>query len=84
MLPKFSQSCHDVISAWMGMLSSDGKCEIDVWPFLQNLTCDVISRTAFGSSYAEGEKIFQLLRIQGYLVATAKWNKPILRQDHTY
>jgi len=61
------------------MLSSDGKCEIDVWPFLQNLTRDVISRTAFGSGYAEGEKIFQLLRIQGYLVATAKWNKPILR-----
>ncbi|ESW05214.1 hypothetical protein PHAVU_011G161500 [Phaseolus vulgaris] len=58
MLPKFSQSCHEVISAWMRMLSSDGKCEIDVWPFLQNLTRDVISRTAFGSSYAEGEKIF--------------------------
>ncbi|KAL9297987.1 hypothetical protein ACSQ67_023883 [Phaseolus vulgaris] len=83
MLPAFSQSCHDVISTWMRMLSSDGKCEIDVWPFLQNLTRDVISRTAFGSSYAEGEKIFQLLRIQGYLVATAKWNKPILRHIPT-
>jgi len=41
----------------MGMLSSDGKCEIDIWPFLQKLTCDVISRTAFGSSYAEGQNI---------------------------
>ncbi|KAL9297994.1 hypothetical protein ACSQ67_023890 [Phaseolus vulgaris] len=72
MLPKFSQSCHDVISAWMRMLSSDGKCEIDVWPFLQNLTRDVISRTAFGSSYAEGEKIFELLRIQGHIPTPAK------------
>jgi len=64
----------------MGMLSSDGKCEIDVTPFLQKLTCDVISRTAFGSSYAEGEKIFQLFRIQGHLIMTAKYtNKPILR-----
>ncbi|KAL9297988.1 hypothetical protein ACSQ67_023884 [Phaseolus vulgaris] len=72
MLPKFSQSCHDVISAWMEMLSSDGKCEIDVWPFLQNLTRDVISRTAFGSSYAEGEKIFELLRIQGHIPTPAK------------
>jgi len=64
----------------MGMLSSEGKCEIDVWPFIQNLTGDVISRTAFGSSYAEGEKIFRLLRIQGYLVTTARYmDKPILR-----
>jgi len=63
----------------MGMLSSDGKCEIDVSPFLQKLTCEVISRTAFGSSYAEGEKIFQLLKIQGRLIRTTKdMNKPIL------
>ncbi|ESW05208.1 hypothetical protein PHAVU_011G161100 [Phaseolus vulgaris] len=79
MLPAFSQSCNDVISVWMGMLSSDGKCEIDVSPFLQKLTCEVISRTAFGSSYAEGEKIFQLLKIQGRLIRTTKdMNKPIL------
>ncbi|KAK7342755.1 hypothetical protein VNO80_25711 [Phaseolus coccineus] len=84
MLPAFSQSCHDVISKWMGMLSSDGKCEIDVWPFLRKLTCDVISRTAFGSSYAEGEKIFQLLGIQGRLIMTQKYtNKPILRHIPT-
>ncbi|WVZ03776.1 hypothetical protein V8G54_024582 [Vigna mungo] len=75
MLPAFSQSCHDLISEWMGMLSSDGKCEINVWPFIQNLTRDVISRTAFGSSYAEGKKIFQLLRIQEKLVITAKYHK---------
>jgi len=80
MLPAFSQSCHDVIREWMEMLSSDGKCEIDVFPFLRNLTRDVISRTAFGSSYVEGKKIFQLLKIQGHLVMTAKYkNTPILR-----
>ncbi|XP_027354513.1 11-oxo-beta-amyrin 30-oxidase-like [Abrus precatorius] len=67
MLPAFSQSCHDMISAWSEMLSSDGTGEIDVWPFLQNLSRDVISRTAFGSSYAEGTKIFELLKMQGYL-----------------
>jgi len=81
MIPAFSQSCYDMISMWEGMLSSDGKCEIDVFPFLQNLSRDAISRTAFGSSYAEGEKIFQLLKMQGYLVMmTAKYNNiPILR-----
>jgi len=59
-----------MISKWKGLLSSDGTCEVDVWPFLQNLTCDVISRTAFGSSYAEGTKLFQLLKKQGVLLMT--------------
>lgn len=73
MLPAFSHSCHEMISKWKGLLSSDGTCEVDVWPFLQNLTCDVISRTAFGSSYAEGAKIFELLKRQGYALMTARY-----------
>ena len=68
MSPTFFQCCDEMISKWAGMLSSDGKCEIDVWPFLQNLTCDVISRTAFGSSYEEGKRIFDLLKEQAGLI----------------
>ena len=60
MLPIFFKSCDDLITKWEKMLSSDGSCELDVWPFLQNLASDVISRTAFGSSYEEGRRIFQL------------------------
>nr|BAL45202.1 cytochrome P450 monooxygenase [Medicago truncatula] len=80
MLPAFSHSCNEMISKWKGLLSSDGTCELDVWPFLQNLTCDVISRTAFGSSYAEGAKIFQLLKKQGFILMTApRTNIPLWR-----
>jgi hypothetical protein len=60
MLPIFFKSCDDLIRKWEKMLSSDGSCEIDAWPFLQSLASDVISRTAFGSSYEEGKRIFQL------------------------
>ncbi|CAO1948287.1 unnamed protein product [Urochloa humidicola] len=60
MLPVFATCCIDVINRWEDSMSSEGYSEIDMWPELQNLTGDVISRTAFGSSYLEGMKIFQL------------------------
>ncbi|KAK7272631.1 hypothetical protein RJT34_29351 [Clitoria ternatea] len=71
MLPLFIKCCDDVINKWEGMLSSDGSCEIDIWPSLQNLANDAISRTAFGSSYEEGIKIFQLLKVQAELIMNA-------------
>ncbi|CAM0881359.1 unnamed protein product [Alopecurus aequalis] len=60
MLPEFSACCEGLVSRWMESIGSNGSCELNVWPELQSLTGDVISRTAFGSSYLEGRKIFQL------------------------
>ena len=60
MLPVFATCCIDVINRWEKLMSSKGSSEIDIWPEFQNLTGDVISRTAFGSSYQEGMKIFEL------------------------
>ncbi|OEL17309.1 Cytochrome P450 72A15 [Dichanthelium oligosanthes] len=60
MLPVFSTCCVEMITRWENLMSSEGSSEIDVWPEFQNLTGDAISRTAFGSSYQEGRRIFQM------------------------
>ncbi|XP_024159576.1 cytochrome P450 72A15 isoform X2 [Rosa chinensis] len=72
MLPAFHKSCDEMIKEWESLASKDGSsCLLDVWPSLQQLTADVISRTAFGSSYQEGRKMFELLKEQLMLVANA-------------
>lgn len=69
MLPDMYLSCIEMVSKWEKMISEDGSsCELDVWPFLQRLTSDVISRTAFGSSYEEGNIVFEFLTEQAELV----------------
>ncbi|KAB1216174.1 hypothetical protein CJ030_MR2G008658 [Morella rubra] len=67
MLPVFHQSCKDMIGKWENLVAEKGSIELDVWPHLQNLASDMISRTAFGSSYEEGSMIFELQREQAEL-----------------
>ena len=60
MVPAFYHSCNEMVSKWESMVSKEGSCELDVMPYLKNMASDVISRTAFGSSYEKGKKIFKL------------------------
>ncbi|XP_073157610.1 cytochrome P450 CYP72A219-like [Henckelia pumila] len=59
-------SCSHMIEKWESLASGGEKStrEIDVWPYIEDLSGDVISRTAFGISHGEGRKIFELQREQ--------------------
>ncbi|XP_076882804.1 cytochrome P450 CYP72A219-like [Bidens hawaiensis] len=71
MIPSFYVSCGEMIDKWDKLLTQESSCEVDVWPYLQTFSSDVISRTAFGSSFEEGRKIFELQREQAVLVIKA-------------
>ncbi|XP_055824064.1 cytochrome P450 72A397-like [Solanum dulcamara] len=62
MVPAMHKSCEDMMNKWEILVCKKNKssCELDVHPYFEDLTSDVISRTAFGSSYEEGIKIFHL------------------------
>ncbi|KAI6687109.1 hypothetical protein NL676_023937 [Syzygium grande] len=72
MLPAFYSSCTEMVDRWEKMVSVERLCEVDAWVDLQNLTRDVISQTAFGSSFEEGKRIFELQEEQALLAIKAR------------
>lgn len=61
MLPAFAACCTELVDGWESLAArDDGPIEVDVLSEMQRLAGDVISRAAFGSSYLEGRKIFEL------------------------
>lgn len=62
MLPAFHASCNEMIHKWEKLTSETRFSEIEVWSYLHNLSADAISRAAFGSSFEEGRRVFELIR----------------------
>ncbi|XP_031105727.1 cytochrome P450 CYP72A219-like [Ipomoea triloba] len=67
MLPAVHACCSNMVRKLENWVKEKGAVEMDLWPHLGSLSADVISRTAFGSSYEEGKRIFQLQTEQAKL-----------------
>ena len=68
MFPAICSSCDDMVQKWEQLTAATGSAKVDVWPYIDNLAGDVISRTAFGSCYEEGKTIFGIQKEQIDLV----------------
>ncbi|XP_057870260.2 cytochrome P450 CYP72A616-like [Cryptomeria japonica] len=67
MIPTIVRSGANMLDGWSKLILS-GASEIDVQKEFNDLTADVISRTAFGSSFTEGKHIFEMQNKQMILV----------------
>ncbi|KAK3210837.1 hypothetical protein Dsin_015543 [Dipteronia sinensis] len=70
LVPVVAKSVTDMLDKWVTM-SKSGNVEIEVSEWFQILSEDVITRTAFGSSYEDGKAIFRLQARQMDLAAQA-------------
>lgn len=63
----------EMVEKWWSMAESveSSEVEIDVYDWFQTLTEDVITKTAFGSSYEDGKAIFKLQNQQMILASQA-------------
>ncbi|KAF8393262.1 hypothetical protein HHK36_021503 [Tetracentron sinense] len=70
LIPLMGKSVVEMLDKWSEMADS-GEVEMEVSDRFQTLTEDIITRTAFGSSYEDGKAIFRLQAQQMVLAAEA-------------
>lgn len=73
MNPAVIASVETMLEKWKGREGD----EIEVFNEFRLLTSEVISRTAFGSNYWEGKKIFEMLTKLAILVSRNYFKTPI-------
>ncbi|KAJ4957993.1 hypothetical protein NE237_025104 [Protea cynaroides] len=71
LIPEMGKKVEEMLEKWSAKSDADGEVEIEVSDWFQTLTEDVITRTAFGSSYENGKAVFRLQAQQMVYAAEA-------------